>query len=346
VRVEEGALVANQPVRAQVEGATRVPTMANHTGTHLLHRALRGHLGEHVHQRGSAVRPDKLRFDFSHDAPLSEEELRGVEDEVNRVIGEDRAVRVFETTQDEARRLGAMMLFGEKYGDVVRLVEIDGYSRELCGGTHVPSTGVVGSFRIVSEGSVGQGVRRIEALTGPAASDLLRRHDRAAEAAAKAARVPVAELPEAIEKLQARVRELEKAARKAGDGQNGAGPDLQALAQGAVEQGGFRVLATEAPPGTSADALLQLADRLKGSLGPSAVVLGARDDAGAVMIVATVSPEAVEHGLNASVAAKAAAAVVGGGGGGRPAMARAGGSDAAKLPEALAAARDALLAAV
>ena len=218
VRVESGELLPNMPVRAQVELATRVPTVANHTGTHLLHRALRGRLGDHVHQRGSAVRPDKLRFDFSHDAPLTDDELQAVEDEVNRVIAEDRAVRVFETTQDEARRLGAMMLFGEKYGEIVRLVEIDGYSRELCGGTHVPSTGVVGSFRLLSEGSVGQGVRRIEALTGPAASELLRRNDRAAEAAAKAARTTVEQLPTVVAELQARVRELEKAAQKGGGG--------------------------------------------------------------------------------------------------------------------------------
>ena len=345
VRVESGELLPNTPVRAQVELATRVPTVANHTGTHLLHRALRGRLGDHVHQRGSAVRPDKLRFDFSHDAPLTDEDVQAVEDEVNRVISEDRAVRVFETTQDEARRLGAMMLFGEKYGDIVRLVEIDGYSRELCGGTHVASTGVVGSFRITSEGSVGQGVRRIEALTGPAASDLLRRHDRAAEAAAKAARTTVEQLPAVVAELTARVRELEKAARKGGGSTNG-GVDLQALAAGAVESGALRVLAAEAPSGTGADALLELADRLKGSLGPSAVVLGASDDTGAVQFVASLTPEAVEHGLNAAVAVRAAAAIVGGGGGGRPAMARAGGNDASRLGEALDAARSALLDAV
>ena len=219
VRVERGALLAGTPVRAEVESSTRVPTVANHTGTHLLHRALRNRLGEHVHQRGSAVRPDKLRFDFSHDAPLTSDELVDVEDEINRVIGEDRAVRVFETTQDEARRLGATMLFGEKYGDIVRVVEIDDYSRELCGGTHTASTGVVGSFRVLSESSVGQGVRRIEAVTGPVASELLRRHDRAAESAARAARTTVEQLPAVVEELASRVRELERAARRGGGGQ-------------------------------------------------------------------------------------------------------------------------------
>jgi alanyl-tRNA synthetase len=342
VRVERGELLANTPVRAMVDNATRVPTVANHTGTHLLHRALRGRFGEHVHQRGSAVRPDKLRFDFSHDAPLSAEDVAAIEDEVNRVIGQDRAVRVFETTQDEARKLGAMMLFGEKYGEIVRLVEIDGYSRELCGGTHVASTGVVGAFRVLSEGSVGQGVRRIEAVTGPPAVDLLRRHDRAAESAAQAARTTVEQLPAVVQQLTSRVRELERAAKKGGGSSNG-GVDLQALAAGAIESGTLRVLAVEAPDGTVGDSLLELADRLKGALGPSAVVLGAKDGEGAVQLVASLTPEAVELGLSAAVAVRAAAAIVGGGGGGRPAMARAGGKDAARLGEALDAARAVLL---
>jgi alanyl-tRNA synthetase len=342
VRVERGALVAATPVRAEVETATRVPTVANHTGTHLLHRALRGRLGDHVHQRGSAVRPDKLRFDFSHDAPLTSEELADVEDEINRVIGEDHPVRIFETTQDEARKLGAQMLFGEKYGEIVRVVEIEDYSRELCGGTHVASTAVVGALRVLSESSVGQGVRRIEAVTGPAASELLRRHDRVAEAAARAARTTVDQLPEVVEQLTARVRELEKAARRGG-ASNG-GVDLQALTAGAVESGTLRVLAVQAPGGTLGDALLELADRLKGALGPSAVVLGAADDDGGVQLVASLTPEAVDLGLSAAVAVRAAAAIVGGGGGGRPAMARAGGKDPSRLGEALDAARAVLLA--
>jgi alanyl-tRNA synthetase len=250
-------------------------------------------------------------------------------------------VRIFETTQEEARALGAMMLFGEKYGDIVRLVEIEDYSRELCGGTHAASTAVVGALRVLSEGSVGQGVRRIEAVTGPPAIELLRRHDRAAEEAARAARTTVEQLPAVVEELSARVRELEKAARKGG-ASNGA-IDLQSLSSGAVESGGVRVLAVEAPKGTLGDALLELADRLKGALGPSAVVLGATDDDGAVQLVASLTPEAIEQGLSAADAVRAAAPIVGGGGGGRPAMARAGGKDAARLGEALDAARAVLL---
>jgi alanyl-tRNA synthetase len=294
-----------------------------------------------VHQRGSAVRPDKLRFDFSHDAPLTPEDVAAVEDEVNRVIGEDRPLHIFETTQDEARRLGAMMLFGEKYGEIVRLVEIDDYSRELCGGTHAASTGVVGALRVLSEGSVGQGVRRIEAVTGPAAVGLLRRHDRAAELAAKAARTTVEELPAVVEQLTARVRELEKAARKGGTSNGGL--DLQSLATGAIQSGSVKVLAVQAPQGTLGDSLLELADHLKGALGPSAVVLGGVADDGAVQLVASLTPEAIEQGLSAADAIRAAAPIVGGGGGGRPAMARAGGRDASRLGEALDAARAVLL---
>ena len=199
------------------------PTMANHTGTHLLQRALRNHLGEHVKQAGSAVRPEGLRFDFTHPSAVTADELRAVEDEVNRVVLEDHELRIFETSQDEARELGATMLFGEKYGDVVRVVDITGYSMELCGGTHVRSTAAVGPFTIVRESSVGQGVRRIEAITGPEALGALRRADRAAREAAAALRTPPEQLPEAVATLSERVRELEKAARSGGGG-NAAAP--------------------------------------------------------------------------------------------------------------------------
>ena len=159
--------------------AVRFPTMANHTATHLLHEALRRVLGEHVQQAGSAVRPDKLRFDFTHGQALTGEERAQVEELVNEQVFAARPVRTFETPIDEARRLGAQMLFGEKYGEIVRVVEIDGFSRELCGGTHVRSTAEIGPFVILSEGSVGSGARRIEAVTAGEAFALL--HERAKE---------------------------------------------------------------------------------------------------------------------------------------------------------------------
>ncbi len=338
----EGELGAGDTVRARVDMARRRPTMSNHTGTHLLQRALRNRLGEHVRQAGSAVRPEGLRFDFTHPAPLTPDELQAVEDEVNRVMLEDHQVRVFETLQEEARALGATALFGEKYGDIVRVVDIDGYSMELCGGTHVRSTAAVGPFTIVRESSVGQGVRRIEAITGPEALGALRRSERAVKQAAAALRTPPERLPEAVATLSERVRELEKAARAGGGAGTDGGPDLAALTTGAAERGRLKVLAVEAPEGILGDALLELADRLRGALGPSAVVLGARDGE-RVQLVASMTPEAVEDGLDAAAVIKAIGPIVGGGGGGRPSMARAGGKDASRLGEALEAARKLLV---
>ena len=170
---------AGSRVRALVPWSVRFPTMANHTATHLLQEALRDVLGDHVKQAGSAVRPDKLRFDFTHDRQLTPEEREQIEHRVNRAIFENHPLHIFETPIDEARKLGAMMLFGEKYGDIVRVVEIDGVSRELCGGTHVRSTAEIGSFAILSEGSVGSGARRIEAVTSGEAWALL--HGRSRE---------------------------------------------------------------------------------------------------------------------------------------------------------------------
>src|SRR5256886_7313077 len=171
--LESSRLAAGDRVRAVVPWSVRFPTMANHTATHLLHRALQDILGDHVRQAGSAVRPDKLRFDFTHPQALSADERAEVERRVNEKVFENLPVHAFVTPIDEARRLGAMMLFGEKYGEHVRVVEVDGYSRELCGGTHVRSTAEIGPFVVLSESSVGAGARRIEAGTSRGASALL-----------------------------------------------------------------------------------------------------------------------------------------------------------------------------
>ena len=179
---------AGDRVRARVPWAVRFPTMANHTGTHVLHQALREVLGEHVRQAGSAVRPDKLRFDFTHDSALTAEERDAVERRVNELVFENRPVHVFETPIEEARKLGATMLFGEKYGDIVRVVEVPGYSVELCGGTHVSSSAEIGPFVLLSESSVGAGVRRVEAVTSGAAWAVLDERARELEGASRRGR--------------------------------------------------------------------------------------------------------------------------------------------------------------
>ena len=339
VVMEHGELMDNQEVRAIVDPTRRRPTQANHTGTHVLHRALQEVLGDHVRQKGSSVRPDKLRFDFSHETPMTPEELARVEDIVNRVVIEGHRVFTFETSQDEARALGAMMLFGEKYGDVVRVVEIEGFSRELCGGTHVATTAEIGPIRITSESSVGQGVRRIEAVTSGVAIDLLRQRERAAEEAAKVLKVGTDRLPEAVRDLQAKVRELEKQLKAGGASAGGAAvDDLAAMAE---LRGGVKLVAAgvgEIAP----EALLELADHLRGSLGPSVVLL-IGESAGKVALICAATPEAVAAGADAGAVLKAAAPLVGGGGGGKPNLARAGGKDAAGIPAALEAGRAVLV---
>jgi alanyl-tRNA synthetase len=308
-------------VRAVVPWTVRFPTMANHTATHLLHRALRDVLGEHVHQAGSAVRPDKLRFDFTHEHALGAEEREDVERRVNERIFAGLPVHVFETPIDEARRLGATMLFGEKYGDVVRVVEVPGYSLELCGGTHVSTTAEIGAFVILSEGSVGSGVRRIEALTSGDAWALLDSRSRE------------------LDELRA---ELERIRREAKKRPAPEAPRAEAEADVRVE-GGVNVI-VQSVEGLDADELLDLSDRFKQLHAPAAVVLGSRED-GKVHLVANFDDSVAER-VSASDVVRQAAAIVGGGGGGRPTMARAGGKVPEKLADALAEAERLILAAL
>ncbi len=336
---EQGELREGARVRAVVDPAARHATAANHTATHLLHAALRERLGDHVRQAGSAVRPDKLRFDFTHGRALSPEEIAGVEDEVNRRVLQNLPVRALETTLQEARRLGAMALFGEKYGEVVRMVEIgDGsFSRELCGGTHVRSTAEIGLFTITGETSSAANVRRIEALTGPAAVALMRDHDARLRALAERLRTTPEGALDALAAREERVAALERAAAEGGG--NGA-LDLDALVADAAEVDGARVLAA-AVKAPDPKTLPDIADRLKARLGDSAIALGAVAE-GRVHLVVAVAPALVERGVKAGAVVKAAAEVAGGGGGGRDTMARAGGRDPGKLDEALAAARAAI----
>ena len=299
-------------VKAVVPWNVRFPTMANHTGTHLLHQALRGVLGEHVRQAGSAVRPEKLRFDFTHGEALTPEQRDEIERRVNDKVFEALPVHVYETPIDEARKLGATMLFGEKYGDVVRVVEIPGYSIELCGGTHVTSTAEVGALAILSESSVGSGTRRIEAVTSGDAWAYLDERSRELDA------------------LRAELRELRKGTKSR--------PAAAAAAVEAPEpevrvENGVHVI-VQPVDGLGSDELLDLSDRYKQRHAPAAVVLGSRED-GTVHLVANFD-QSVADRVSASDVVRQAAAIVGGGGGGRPTMARAGGKDPERLPEALA----------
>jgi alanyl-tRNA synthetase len=313
---------AGDRVKASVPWRVRFPTTANHTATHLLHKALQEVLGDHVRQAGSAVRPDKLRFDFTHPQALSQDERARVEEIVNERIFENLPVHTFLTPIEEARKLGAMMLFGEKYGDVVRVVEVPGFSRELCGGTHVRSTAEIGPFAILSEGSVGSGVRRIEAVTAGEAFAYLR-----------------AQAKEAGE-LRSKLEQTRKETKKAPA--TSARPEV--VAERRNHAGGVEVIVMELGE-SSPEAMLELSDRLKQQHAPAAIVLGARED-GRVHLVVNLDRSLEERGIDAVALVRDAAALMGGGGGGRPTMARAGGREPEKLPDALAQAEKALIAAL
>jgi alanyl-tRNA synthetase len=331
---EQGELREGERVVARVDPAHRRPTACNHTATHLLHAALRSRLGSHVRQAGSYVGPDKLRFDFTHGQPVAPDELRDIEEQVNAWILANHPVRAITTTLDEAKALGATALFGEKYGDVVRMVEVgDGtWSRELCGGTHVRSTAEIGLFKVTTETSSAANVRRIEAVTGPVAVQLLREHDRVLSEAAAALRTTPENVAGAVAEREAKRRELEKQLKA------GAPAQVSVSADGAEDIGGAHVLVAQADfedPKAMPDA----ADKLRGQLGdPSVVVLGSAAG-GRVSLLVAASPGAVERGVKAGAVVKAAAQVVGGGGGGRDSLAQAGGRDASRLGEALATAR-------
>jgi alanyl-tRNA synthetase len=292
-------------VRAVVPWSVRFPTMANHTATHVLHKALRDVLGEHVRQAGSAVRPDKLRFDFTHPQALTPEERERVEQEVNRVVFENHPVRAFITPIEEARNLGAMMLFGEKYGEEVRVVEIDGYSRELCGGTHVRSTAEIGPFVIQSEGSVGSGARRIEAVTSGEAFALLR--ERAHEA----------------EELRDELAEARRQAKK---------QSASEAAEVVYREESDDVVVAEVRS-VKGSALRDLSDQIRQAKNARAVLLGSVDD-GRVYLVVNVDASLVDAGVDAVAVARAAAKKIEGGGGGRPNLAEAGGRNPAGLADA------------
>jgi alanyl-tRNA synthetase len=327
--VAHGALAVGDTVRARVDLKLRAQTMRNHSATHLMHKALRQVLGTHVAQRGSLVDPDKTRFDFSHNAPLTAEEIREVEELVNNEILANQEVCSQVMSYDQAVIHGAMALFGEKYGDEVRVLDI-GSSRELCGGTHVSRTGDIGLFKIVSEGGVAAGIRRVEAVTGVVALDLVQNLSQRVQEAATALKTQPDEIISRIVQVQDQVRSLERelAALKAKSASSqGAEMALQAL-----DVKGVKVLAVTLE-GADIASLRDTMDKLKDKLKTAAIVLATVSD-GKVSLIAGVTADMTAK-LKAGELVNHVARQVGGKGGGRPDMAQAGGTEPAGLPGAL-----------
>jgi alanyl-tRNA synthetase len=316
--VAEGFLESGQAVTARVDAERRRAIMKNHTATHLLHKALRAVLGDHVHQAGSLVAPDRLRFDFTHPRGMTPEEIARVEAIVNAEIETAEPVSWRELPIGEAKALGAQALFGEKYGETVRMVEVgDGWSRELCGGTHVPNVSQIQLFKLVSEGGIGGGVRRVEAVTG---QGVVRHFAEVAEKQAQAEELLRARLRETE-------RELEQARARLVAAESGS------LIDRAREVEGIKVLAARAPV-FEMDALRNMADTLRSKLRSGVIVLGAVGDNDRVNVVSAVSPD-LTHQIWASTLTQSVSGMVGGRGGGRPDLAMGGGKDPSKLQEAL-----------
>jgi alanyl-tRNA synthetase len=331
--LRRGVIELGHTVTATVDETRRAALRRAHSATHLLHAALQHHLGSHAVQQGSKVDADLLRFDFSHPSSIDRDTLRAIESTVN--VGVLAAVPVSARLLPlaEARHAGAMMLFGEKYPDVVRMVTMEGVSRELCGGTHVASTGQIGLVRIVGEESVSAGTRRITAVTGARALDRFRQAEDALAEAAGTLKVPVGELPHRLGAVLKELRDLKKAKPAAA----AAGTSPEELLAGAIDVGGTRVVVAEAK-GSDAGAMRQCIDQLRRKASPIAVLLGAVE-ADKVTLVAGISRELEARGLSAGTWIRDAATIVGGKGGGRPDLAQAGGKLVDQLPAALAAAR-------
>ncbi|WP_324710331.1 alanine--tRNA ligase [Pseudomonas citronellolis] len=333
--VAQGSLSVGAAVKAEVDASVRQATALNHSATHLLHAALRQVLGDHVQQKGSLVDSQRLRFDFSHFEAIKPEQLKQLEDIVNREIRANSVVETEETDIDTAKAKGAMALFGEKYGDQVRVLTMGGgFSVELCGGTHVGRTGDIGLFKITSEGGVAAGVRRIEAVTGAAALAYLNGAEEQLKEAAGLVKGSRDNLLDKLAGLLERNRQLEKELEQLkAKAASAAGDDL---AGSAVDVAGVKVLAARLD-GLDGKALLALVDQLKNKLGSGVILLGGVFEE-KVVLVAGVTQDLTAK-LKAGDLMKQAAAAVGGKGGGRPDMAQGGGTDAGKLDEALALAK-------
>jgi alanyl-tRNA synthetase len=331
VRVKRGTLRRGQTVRAAVDEARRRMTAKNHTATHLLHAALRQTLGDHVKQAGSLVAPDRLRFDFTHFSPLAPSEVDRIEEAVNAQVWENRGVTTQVMSLDEALASGAMALFGEKYGEQVRVVNVPEFSTELCGGTHVGATGEIGLFKIVAQGGVAAGVRRIEAVTGPGAYQHIKREAQVLTETAARLKARPLELVEKVEKLAETSRDLEREVQRLQA--RLLGGTLERLLAGAADVDGVRVVGALVEA-ADAKGMRELGDRLRDRLQSGVVALAMQAD-GKVSWVTMVTKDLAGR-LHAGHLARDLAKLTGGGGGGRPDMAEAGGKDPARIPDALA----------
>ena len=320
-------------VVARVPAAERLDTRRHHTATHLLHAALRAVLGEHVHQAGSLVAPGRLRFDFTHHSPVNPEQVRAIEAWVNDAIFAANPVETAERPYDEAVADGAMALFGEKYGDVVRVVSIPGLSTELCGGTHVSNTAMIGLFVIVSEGGVGAGIRRIEALAGPRAYAWLREREQQLVEVSSVLRAPPAAVAVRARALMDMRKSLERRVEELMRGGGGSDP-LEQLAAGAMEVNGV-VLYAQLLADADMKTMQALGDLVRERTTNAVAILASTNGDGKASILAVITDDLRERGLRADVLVRDVAAVAGGRGGGKPHMAQAGIPDASRLQPAL-----------
>lgn len=307
--------------------------LCDYTGTHMLQAALREVLGGQVNQAGSLVLPDRLRFDFTWPEPLSSKQLSAVEEVVNREILHALPVNITEMPLEEAKKSGAMALFGEKYGSIVRVVSVGDFSKELCGGSHVGNSGELGSFRIISEGGIGSGLRRIEAVTGKKAYEMMKADRALLENSAALLKGKVENIPEKIEKLLSEVKDLEKQLEAMKKQQTK--DELGSIMQNIQEKKGVPFFGAVVHA-DNMDDLRKAADVVKAKLTGGAFILGTVSG-DKVNLVGMASPEAVKAGVHMGKVVSKAAKVCGGGGGGKPAVAQAGGRDTSKLEEAVSA---------
>jgi alanyl-tRNA synthetase len=335
-RVERGSLRSGQTVTAQIDLACRRRAAANHSATHLLQAALKELVDGHISQAGSLVSFDRLRFDFNYSQPLTLQQLQQVEAQVNTWIAEAHGAMVAEMPLEEARAKGAIAMFGEKYSDVVRVIDFPGVSMELCGGTHVSNTAEIGVFKIIAESGVAAGIRRIEAVAGPAVLEYLNVREAVVKELSDRFKVKPEEIPDRITVLQTELKESQKQVTQL-KAQLAVLKSEQLLAQ-AEPMGAFKGLVA-ALEGADADSLKSAAQTLLQKLGDGAVVLGASPEPGKVNFVAAFSPAVVQQGLQAGKVVGAIAKLCGGGGGGRPQFAQAGGRDESQLGAALAEAK-------